>query len=42
LRDILRRMRHDDCCKLADKAELRIRIDGVSSRPVRRIVQGEG
>ena len=35
LRDILARMRHDGCGGLAGKAE---RLDGVSSRPVRRIV----
>jgi len=35
LRDILARMRHDGCGGLAGKAEL---LDGVSSRPVRRIV----
>jgi hypothetical protein len=38
LTDILRRMRHDGCGGLAAKAELLTGIDGVSSRPVRRIV----
>ena len=38
LRDILARMRHDGCGGLAAKAELLTGIEGVSSRPVRRIV----
>lgn len=38
LRDILARMRHDGCGGLAGKAELLTGIDGVSSRPVRKIV----
>ena len=38
LRDILARMRHDGCGGLAGKAELLTGIEGVSSRPVRRIV----
>jgi hypothetical protein len=35
---ILRRMRHKDCGGRAAKAELLTGIEGVSSRPVRRIV----
>jgi hypothetical protein len=42
LRDILDRMRHDGCGGLAGKAELITGIEGVSSRPVRRIVLREG
>ena len=38
LRDTLARMRHDGCGGLAAKAELLTGIEGVSSRPVRRIV----
>jgi hypothetical protein len=38
LRVILARMRHDGCGGLAAKAELLTGIEGVSSRPVRRIV----
>jgi len=38
LRDILSRMRHDGCGGLAGKAELLTGVEGVSSRPVRRIV----
>ena len=38
LRDILARMRHDGCGGLAAKAELLTGVEGVSSRPVRRIV----
>ena len=38
LRDIIARMRHDGCGGLAGKAELLTGIEGVSSRPVRRIV----
>ena len=38
LRAILTRMRHDGCGGLAGKAELLSGIEGVSSRPVRRIV----
>jgi hypothetical protein len=37
LRDILTRMRHDGCGGLAARAELLTGIEGVSSRPVRRI-----
>jgi hypothetical protein len=39
LADILRRMRHDGCGGRAGRAELMTGIDGVSSRPVRRIVR---
>jgi hypothetical protein len=42
LRDILERMRHDGCGGRAGKAELLTGIEGVSSRPVRRIVLREG
>ena len=42
LRDVLRRMRHDGCGGLAAKAELLTGIEGVSSRPVRRIVVLDG
>src|SRR5690349_13185878 len=42
LRDILDRMRHDGCGGLTAKAELLTGIEGVSSRPVRRIVLREG
>jgi hypothetical protein len=38
LRDIIARMRHDGCGGLAGKAELITGIEGVSSRPVRKIV----
>ena len=38
LRAIPARMRHDGCGGLAGKAELLSGIEGVSSRPVRRIV----
>ena len=38
IRDILAKMRHDGCGGLAGKAELLTGIEGVSSRPVRRIV----
>jgi hypothetical protein len=42
LRAILARMRHDGCGGLAGKAELLTGIEGVSSRPVRRIVLRAG
>ena len=42
LRDILARMRHDGCGGLPGKAELLTGIEGVSSRPVRKIVLREG
>ena len=38
LRQILSRMRHDGCGGLAGKAELLTGIEGVSGRPVRRVV----
>jgi hypothetical protein len=38
LRAILARIRHDGCGGLAGKAELLSGIEGVSSRPVRKIV----
>ena len=42
LRDILDKMRHDGCGGRAGKAELLTGIEGVSSRPVRKIVLREG
>jgi hypothetical protein len=42
LRDILDRMRHDGCGGRPGKAELLSGHDGVSSRPVRRIVLRAG
>ena len=42
IRDILAKMRHDGCGGLAGKAELLSGVEGVSSRPVRRIVLREG
>ena len=38
IRQILARMRHDGCGGRAAKAELLTGVEGVSSRPVRRIV----
>ena len=38
LRVLISRMRHQGCGGRAGKAELLTGIDGVSSRPVRRIV----
>ena len=38
LREILDKMRHDGCGGRAGKAELLTGIEGVSSRPVRKIV----
>ena len=38
LRDIIKRMRHDACGGRAGKVELLTGIEGVTSRPVRRIV----
>jgi hypothetical protein len=38
LRVLLSRMRHDGCGGRAGRAELLTGIEGVSSRPVRRIV----
>jgi hypothetical protein len=40
-REILARMRHEGCGGGAGKAELLTGVDGVSSRPVRRIVLRE-
>jgi hypothetical protein len=42
IRDILDKMWHDGCGGRAGKAELLTGIEGVSSRPVRRIVLREG
>ena len=42
LRQILARARHDGCGGLAGKAVLLTGIEGVSSRPVRKIVLLEG
>jgi hypothetical protein len=43
IRDILAKMRHERCGGLASKAELLTGIEGVSSRPVRKIVlRGSG
>jgi hypothetical protein len=42
LRTILAKMRHDGCGGLPAKAELLTGIEGVSSRPVRRIVLRAG
>jgi hypothetical protein len=42
LRDILAKMRHDGCGALAAKAELLTGVEGVTSRPVRKIVLLEG
>ncbi len=38
IREIIRRMRHDGCGGRAGKVELLTGIDGVTSRPVRKIV----
>jgi hypothetical protein len=42
IRTILDRMRHDGCGGRAGRAELLTGIEGVSSRPVRKIVLREG
>jgi hypothetical protein len=42
LRSIIARMRHDGCGGLPAKAELLSGIEGVSSRPVRKIVLRAG
>ena len=42
VRDILAKMRHDGCGGRAGKVELLTSIEGVSSRPVRKIVLREG
>src|ERR1700722_550319 len=41
IRDIVARMRHDGCGGRAGRVELLTGIEGVSSRPVRRIVLGD-
>jgi hypothetical protein len=38
LRDIIRRARHDGCGGRVGKVELLTGIEGVTSRPVRKIV----
>jgi hypothetical protein len=38
IRDIIARMRHNGCGEWAGRVELLTGIEGVSSRPVRRIV----
>jgi hypothetical protein len=38
IRDLIAKMRHDDCGGHAGKAALLTGIEGISSRPVRRIV----
>ena len=40
--DILKQMRHDGCSGLPGRAELLTGVEGVSSRPVRRIVLRAG
>ena len=42
IRQILARMRHDGCGGRAAKAELLTGVEGVSSRPVRKIVLLDG
>jgi hypothetical protein len=42
IRDIIERIRHDGCGGRAGKAELLSGIEGVSSRPVRKIVLRTG
>ena len=42
IRDIIEKMRHDGCGGRAEKVELLSGIEGVSSRPVRRIVLIDG
>ena len=42
IRAILAKMRHDGCGGRAGKAELLTGIEGVSSRPVRRILLRDG
>ena len=41
LREIINRMRHDGCGGRAGRVELATGIDGVTSRPVRKIVLTE-
>jgi hypothetical protein len=40
IRDIIARMRHDGCGGRPGRVELVTSVDGASSLPVRRIVQG--
>jgi hypothetical protein len=40
IRDIIARMRHDDCGGRAGRVELLTGIEGASSRPVRRVCVG--
>jgi hypothetical protein len=42
IHDIIERMRHDGCGGRAGRVELLTGIEGVSSRPVRKIVLREG
>ena len=42
IRNILDKMRHDGCGGRAGRAELLTGIEGVSSRPVRKIVLRDG
>ena len=42
IRDIIAKLRHDGCGGRAGKVELLSGIEGVSSRPVRKIVVCEG
>jgi hypothetical protein len=42
IRDILAKMRHAGCGGRAGKVELLSAVEGVSSRPVRRIVVRDG
>ena len=42
IRDIIEKMRHDGCGGMAEKVELLSGIEGVSSRPVRKIVLRDG
>jgi hypothetical protein len=42
MREIIKRMRHDGCGGGAGRAELLTGIEGVTSRPVRKIVLVEG
>jgi hypothetical protein len=42
IRDIIAKMRHDGCGGRAGKAELLTGIEGVSGRPVRKIVLRDG
>ena len=42
IRDIIGRMRHDGCGGSPGRVELITGIEGVSSRPVRKIVLREG